>query len=180
MHDDFGMVVGSAHSYSLMPMPSILFVCYANQFRSPAAAVYMRREIEKAGLESDWTVQSAGTWLQGRAVRPALLRELKRIGVSLEDHRTRPVDAELLANQDLILVMEQGQLEAMQAEFPEARDRIFLLSQVAEGLVYDIPDPNRDSGFTYIEAARDLEELIKKGFTKICHMAESSRDARRS
>jgi len=37
--------------------------------------------------------------------------------------------------------MEAGQKEALQVEFPKEREKIFLLSEAAEGVPYDIPDP---------------------------------------
>lgn len=156
-------------------MPSILFVCYANQFRSPVAALFMRRRLEQADQDGgDWHIQSAGTWMHATGpVGPALLHELNQLGVRLEEHRTRPIYSELLAGQDLIVVMEQGQKEAIEAEFPQTRGRVFLLSDVAEGVVYDIPDPNRDPSFSYAEVARDLEGLIEKGFAEICRLAAS-------
>ncbi len=156
-------------------MPSILFVCYANQFRSPAAAVFLREKIREAGLEGDWQVHSAGTWPQAGATLPyALLRELELIGVPIRDHRSRPVTHSMLVGTDLILVMEHGQGEAIRAEFPEVSDRVFLLSEVAEGLAYDIPDPVRDHSQTFPEVAADLRELVNKGFEEICRRAAST------
>lgn len=152
-----------------MTMPSVLFVCYANQFRSPAAAVLLRARLKQAGLEGDWNVQSAGTWPQaGATLPPPLLRELELIGVPIRDHRSRPITGEMLAGMDLILVMEHGQAEAISSEFPEARDRVFLLSEIAEGISYDIPDPVRDPRHTFPEVTADLKQLIDKGFDEIC------------
>ncbi len=153
-------------------MPSILFVCYANQFRSPAAAVFLRARLKEAGQEADWDVQSAGTWPQaGATLPPPLLQELDLIGVPIRDHRSRPVTGPMLAGMDLILVMEQGQAEAIRSEFPETCDRVFLLSEIAEGIAYDIPDPVRDPRHTFPEVAADLRQLVDKGFAEICRRA---------
>ncbi len=105
---------------------------------------------------------------------PELLREFGALGVHLDDHRPRVVDEELLNAQDLILTMEKGQIESLEAEFPHIRGRIFQLSEVAEGLKYDIPDPTRDQGTSYAETARDLKALVEKGFTEICRKASNA------
>ena len=43
-------------------MPTLLFVCTANRFRSPLAAAYAARQLRDAGLPADWQAASAGTW----------------------------------------------------------------------------------------------------------------------
>lgn len=155
-------------------MPAILFVCYANQFRSPVAALFMREKLQEAEMEGDWQVQSAGTWMHtSTTLNPELLRELQQLGVRLDDHLTRPVDAEILTAHDIIIAMEQGQKEGMEADFPGMRGRVFLLSEIVEGIVYDIPDPIRDRHVTYEEVARDLKVLIDRGFEEICRRASA-------
>ena len=67
--------------------------------------------------------------------------------------------------------MEAGQKEALQVEFPKEREKIFLLSEVADGIPYDIPDPFGPEGATHQEIAKELCELIKRGFENICNMA---------
>ncbi len=46
-----------------------------------------------------------------------------------------------VADADLILVMTQSQKESIECDFPSARGKTSLLSEVAKGEVYDIPDP---------------------------------------
>ena len=153
-------------------MPSILFVCFANRVRSPLAAAFFQSKLLEAGLTGDWRVQSAGTWPQAGGFMPLnLLREFDALGIHLEDHHPRVVDDALLKDQDLILTMETGQMEAIRAEFPGTRGRVFLLSEVAEGLQYDIPDPMSDPGCSFEQTARDLKALVEKGFAEICRRA---------
>ena len=51
------------------------------------------------------------------------------------------ITAGLIAEADLVLVMEPGRMEALQNEFPENRRKIYLFSDAAKGIPYDIPDP---------------------------------------
>src|SRR5574340_968732 len=114
-------------------MPSILFVCTANQFRSPIAAACMRRQLVAAGLAAEWTVESAGTWVvQGLPVPLDIQRALYPLGIDLGAHRPQGVSAALLERFGLVVVMTAGQKESISIEFPEAREKLFLLSQMAE------------------------------------------------
>ena len=47
----------------------------------------------------------------------------------------------MLKESDVVLVMEEGQKEAIQNEFPFAQNKVHLLSEVVEGVAYDVPDP---------------------------------------
>jgi protein-tyrosine-phosphatase len=83
------------------------------------------------------------------------------------------LDAKMLKDADLVFVMEQGHKESIQVEFPFTKKKLFLLSEVADGLAYDIPDP---AGSTYNEAweiVRELVMMIRTGCGKIYKIAES-------
>ena len=153
-------------------MPSILFVCLANRYRSPLAAAFFCQCLEQASDQRNWFVGSAGTWAQpglppdGRALQDARDRKL-----DIKSHRSRQVNAILLSQSNLVLVMEAGQKEALQIEFPKDREKIYLLSEVTEGISYDIPDPFGPDSGTHQEIANELYVLIKRGFKNICTLA---------
>jgi protein-tyrosine phosphatase len=154
-------------------MPSVLFVCMANRFRSPLAAALFRRQLEARGMAELWQVSSAGTWAEtglpalGQAREAAL-----QYGLDLSGHRSRRVDRQLLAGQDLVLVMQASQQEALLTEFPEFRESIQMLSKAAEARTYDIPDPS-GYGEGVTDTAAELEDLIRCGMEPICEMAAS-------
>jgi len=160
-------------------MPSVLFVCRANQFRSPLAAAFLLRQIASDHRSKDWNVGSAGTWTKpGLPAASVAIRIADRLELpGLNDHRTRQVNLELLEDYDLILTMERGQLEALASEFPAKKGRLMLLSEVADGLPYDIPDPI-DLITDPEEVASELKILIEKGGNKIFHLAEAIHNAR--
>jgi len=152
-------------------MPALLFVCTANQYRSPIAAACFRKKLSDQGLEG-WTVQSAGTWVEPGLPAPALTKQaVRRLGLSLGRHTTREVGADILAGSDLILVMEVGHKEALLNEFPQTREKIYLLTEMAGRPPYDIPDPfiNPDS---HQEIARELCNLVEQGFSRIISLAQ--------
>jgi protein-tyrosine phosphatase len=153
-------------------MPSILFVCTANLYRSPLAAAFFHRKLEADRAPGHWVVESAGTWaVPGRRVRPDLLRAAGIRGIDLSGHVTRRADEDLLARYDLILVMEKGHREALQIEFPATREKLHLLSEVVDRLEYDIQDPAA-SHVPVEELAEQMCNLIDRAYPRICLLAQ--------
>jgi protein-tyrosine-phosphatase len=152
-------------------MPSILFVCTANRFRSPLASAFFQNELRKTAASASWIVDSAGTWTtRGLPVLPEVALLARRYDLDLTGHRSKPVTGKLLKVQHLILVMEAGQQEALYNEFPAVRGRVRLLSQVAEGRAYNIPDW-MDTPDSVLKIGETLHEIIQKGFLNICRLA---------
>jgi len=155
-------------------MPSILFVCLANRYRSPLAAAFFCRFLDQAADRASWSVGSAGTWTEpGMPPDARALQDARDWGLDINTHRSRQINANLLAKSNLVLVMEAGQKEALQVEFPEEREKIFLLSEAAEGVPYDIPDPFGPDRVTHQEIAYELYGLINRGFVNICNLARN-------
>jgi protein-tyrosine-phosphatase len=153
-------------------MPSVLFVCTANRFRSPIAAAWFARRAQKEGDAQSWSVGSAGTWAEpDLPVIPSAKWMADHLGIDLEAHKSRRINLELLAQYGLILVMEHSHQEALLVEFPEIKDRLFLLAKVAAGVAYDVPDPFVLQDETFLDIARELSDLIDNGFDEICLLA---------
>ena len=153
-------------------MPSVLFVCTANRFRSPIAAAWFQRRLEQGADAQDWRVGSAGTWAEpGLVVFPSAKWVNDHFEINLEAHRATRIDRELITSYDLVLVMENNHREALQAEFPELKDRIFMLTKVAAGVAYDVYDPKAIQDETFLDIARELTNLIDKGFMDIYLLA---------
>jgi protein-tyrosine phosphatase len=152
-------------------MPSILFVCTANRFRSPLAAAMLRKSLEELGIAEAWTIASAGTWgIPGEPAIPEVVVPAGRFGIQLSDHRSRRVSEGLLSTYDLILVMQAGQKEALLSEFPPLKERVYLLSEVVERRTYDIPDALGSEQET-AEVVAELHSLIERGLDSICILA---------
>ena len=152
-------------------MPSVLFVCTANRFRSPLAAAFFQQMLGDSDRALPWSVDSAGTWTSsGLQVLPAVLLIARKYGLDLSQHRSKLVSASLLLTQDLVLVMEAGHKEALQHEFPMIDDRVYLFSQATEGCFYDIPDPI-ESIEAMMEVGENIHDLVQTGFGNIYALA---------
>ena len=145
-------------------MPSILFVCTANRFRSPLAAALFKSKLQADKYAQPWRVESAGTWgLEHLPPMPEALIEAEKRKLDIRAHQSRIVNYTLLKGFDLIIVMEEGHKEALRNEFRLLEDRIFLLTEVGGGSVYSIPDP-----YTTQESpekvANEIESQIERCF----------------
>ena len=145
-------------------MPSILFVCSANQCRSPMAEVLFRQLLTEKGKADEWRVESAGVWAYdgARATMNAQKVMAKR-GLDLSRHLSQPADSTLLKQFDLTLVMEQGHKTVLQEQNPELADRIYLMREIA-GQEGDFADPVGGSVELYRTAADELEMIIKDSY----------------
>jgi len=123
--------------------------------------------LEARGLGQRVAVRSSGTWaVDGVPASPHAVTVLRRRGVDIAGHRSRELDAELIATSDLVLVMTAGHAEAILAEFPEAHGKVLRFSALAGG-DWDIADPVGGSVEDYAATADELARLIEAGWAII-------------
>ena len=152
-------------------MPSVLFVCTANRFRSPLAAAVLRKNLEQRQIGDSWRVESAGTWATpGQPALPEVYEAAQRIGIDLSAHRSRRLSRDLLSGYDLILVMQASQQEALLTEFPELQERVYLLSYVVERRSYDVTE-TIGAGSNAMDVVLELDSLVQRGVESICVLA---------
>ncbi len=148
-------------------MPSILFVCSANQCRSPMAEALFKSILEEAGVLLNWRVASAGTWAYEGVQATYLARQVMRErGLDIEGHRSQPVSGELLAEFDLVLVMEASHRDYLQGHFPLVSNRVHLISEIDDREI-DIADPVTGTAATYRATVKQLLIYFELGFNRI-------------
>jgi protein-tyrosine-phosphatase len=152
-------------------MPSILFVCTANRFRSPIAAIAFGRQVVKRGDDHHINISSAGTWtVSGLPATPDALKQAQKYNLNLSLHRSRLISQEILSESDLILVMDANHKEGITHEFPVVADKIYLLAEVTNEASYDIPDPYSTDESPAV-VAKEIVEMIDHGYEKILQLA---------
>jgi protein-tyrosine-phosphatase len=155
-------------------MPSVLFVCQGNLFRSVAASAIFRQKLRSSAPDwQEWRIESAGTWArENQPTTPEMLSAMARRGLDVKSHRSRMVSSEIMAGFALILTMEFGQKEALQIEFPFAAKRTYLLSEMA-GLRVQISDPLDTSASGLQMLADEISDWIEQGFQRILELGRS-------
>lgn len=150
-------------------MPSVIFVCTANRIRSVFSEYLCRRYLNELGQDLDqWHIASAGTWTsQGLPAMPKAIEAGAELGLDLSAHRSTPVEDVDLSTFDLVIVMEQGQREALLFEVPTLGARARLLSELATGLTYDVADPVGGPLSGYVDAANEIDRLLSVATPRI-------------
>ena len=151
-------------------MKSVLFVCTANLCRSPLAQGLFHYHLGKS-LDG-WKIDSAGIWAEeGNPPSSKTLQILREKGIALSDQRSKRIERSILEQFALVLTMEKGQKEALQIEFPEHREKIFLLSEMV-GRSYDIADPVGGDLEDYRRTAEEIDRILSEGLERIAGLAE--------
>ena len=96
-------------------MKKLLFVCHGNICRSPMAEFIMKDLVKKAGLESQFRIESAATSREeiGNPVYPPARRKLAEHGISCEGHAARQLTNQDYEEYDLLIGMDQANLRSM-------------------------------------------------------------------
>ena len=96
-------------------MIKILFICHGNICRSPMAEFVMKDLVGKAGLASQFHIESAATSREeiGNPVYPPARRKLAQHGIACEGHTARQLTAQDYDEYDLLIGMDSANLRNM-------------------------------------------------------------------
>lgn len=136
-----------------MKFSRILIVCTGNICRSPVAEALLKARLP------DTTVESAGlSALVGQGADPAARLLAEREGLSLSEHKARQITQEMIQQADLILVMSEGQRQAVAQLVPAATGKTLLFGRWLGqgGIGEEIPDPYRKSPEVFQQVHRRL------------------------
>ncbi len=136
-------------------------------------AVGFMKGLLKAQGPKEYEVTSAGTWtVEDHPPAPLAVEVMAERGIDISSHRSHRLTQKEIEDADLVVVMTQGQKEVLSLEFPEERNKIYLLSELA-GQNYDIEDPyGSDSLELYQQCADQIEELLREGYPRLIELLE--------
>ena len=131
---------------------SVLVVCAGNICRSPTAEYVLKSKLEGKNV----VVSSAGlTALEGKPADAQAKQIANAHNIDMSEHQGRQITSNLVANNSVILVMEQCHVNDLCARYPQARGKTFLLGKWIGDK--EIPDPYRQSqeAFEHVYALID-------------------------
>lgn len=150
------------------PAKRILFVCSGNLCRSFMAERIFRKQLKKQDLHHVQAASAGLLDLGGAGADPHAVAILREKGFDGSRHRSRTLSAELVAEADSILVMEEAQFDEVLRRHPDGEGKVRLLksySPQGSGADPDIRDPHGLSPYHYrtcfAEIYFSLEGLLR-------------------
>jgi len=123
------------------------------------------------GDTSGWKINSAGTYTRnGMRTNTEVLTVLKSYGIDATAHRTQEVNHRKIRNHNLVICLARNHKEALRAEFPDLKERIYLLSEMV-GKIDSVDDPIGGPLVEYEVVAREINEYIQQGFERIVELS---------
>lgn len=146
-------------------MIKVLFICHGNICRSPMAEFVMRDLVNKAGLGSEFHIESAATSREeiGNPVYPPARRILAEHGIRCDGHAARQMTKKDYEEFDYIIGMEQYNIRNMMRILgSDPEEKISLLRDYTDR-PGDIADPWYSGDFetTYAQVLAGCEGLLE-------------------
>lgn len=151
-HSSTGM--RTALTRKLGQAKTVLFVCYGNINRSALAQVLAENGVNPSKIRFD----SAGFHPEdNRPADPNMIKVARSHGFDMTGCRSKRLDKLKVDSADIIFVMEGQQYRRLVSEYPEAKDRTFLLGSLTKQQFSDI-----DIADPYNQAMSEYENCFNR------------------
>lgn len=133
-----------------MQIQNILLVCVGNICRSPMAEYFFKQEFPAL------KVHSAG--ISGLVNYPAddkAQQAMLQFGISMQEHKARKLNAEMIKQADLILVMSQNQQKHLEQTWPFSKGKTFRLGHWQDK---NVADPYQKDQETFNQACLLIQQ----------------------
>ena len=144
----------------------ILFICYANTCRTPAAeklAEYYAKKYDLKGVIFD----SAGWHIVFDDAQLETIEYITSKGLEIEDFTPKAISRSLVEKQDLIIGMERYQLTKIRNKFKDMKEnlqgKLYTLKEFngAGKKDLNIPEPYKTGKKQYFEILEIVEEHVE-------------------
>ncbi len=144
----------------------ILFICYANTCRTPAAeklAEHYAKKYDLKGVSFD----SAGWHIVFDNAQLETIEYITSKGIEMEDFRPKAITRSLVEKQDLIIGMERYQLTKIRNKFKDTKEtlkgKLYTLKEFNGAGKNDlnIPDPYKTGREQYFEILEIVEKHVE-------------------
>ena len=145
---------------------SILFICYANTCRSPAARELGELYAKKYDLKGV-SFDSAGWHIVFDHAQSETIKYVKLKGIEMEDFRPKAITRSLVEKQDIIIGMERYQLTKIRNKFKDVKEnlkgKLYTLKEFNGAGKQDlnIPDPYKTGRNRYFEILEIVEKNVE-------------------
>lgn len=135
-----------------MQIQNILVVCIGNVCRSPMAEYLLKQKyphlhIESAGISA----------LVGHPVDNKVITTMSRYKIDLRNHVAKQLNASLIREADLVLVMSQNQLKHIEQKWSFSTGKIFRLGHWQNK---NVADPYQHEQFVFDDACTLIQSCI--------------------
>jgi protein-tyrosine-phosphatase len=140
---------------------TVLFVCYGNINRSALAQALAENGVNPSKIRFD----SAGFHPEdNRPADPNMIKVARSHGFDMTGCRSKRLDKLKVDSADIIFVMEGQQYRRLVSEYPEAKDRTFLLGSLTKQQFsdIDITDPYNQAMSEYENCFNRIQHAINE------------------